>query len=63
MEDYRHPLLQKRNQLDFQQAAGPMEQDGVDALIVLNRWYIYYATGDVQGRRHARLMPGWPLWP
>ena len=56
MEDYRHPLLQKRNQLDFQQKLQTlMDRDGIDALIVLNPQHIYYATGYLS---KAGAMPG-----
>ena len=56
MEDYRHPLLQKRSQLDFQQKLQTlMDRDGIDALIVLNPQHIYYATGYLS---KAGAMPG-----
>ena len=56
MDDYRHPLLQKRNQLEFQRKLQAlMDRDGFDALIVLNPQHIYYATGYLS---KAGAMPG-----
>jgi Xaa-Pro dipeptidase len=46
MADYRHPILQKRNQSEFQQKLlSLMEQNGMDVMMVLNPQHIYYATG------------------
>jgi Xaa-Pro aminopeptidase len=60
MEDYRHPLLQKRDQLEFQhKLQSLMDQDGIDALIVLNPQHIHYATGYLsKSGAMPGLMPG-----
>jgi len=56
MEDYRHPLLQERDQREFQnKLQALMDRDGVGALIVLNPQHIYYATGYLS---KAGAMPG-----
>lgn len=46
MTDYRHPLMQKRDQKAFlQKIQSLMERDGLDALMIVVPQNIYYTTG------------------
>lgn len=60
MPDYRHPLLQNRNQLEFQEKLqSHMEAAGMDALIILNPQHVFHATGYLaKAGSLPGLMPG-----